>query len=160
MTHPHDTAWQASTDIGYAFEARVAEKLRRTQGVSLLRYERGNTRKGYDMSFIKDNIFKTVECKCDRMAERTRNFFIQTEKDGRPHGLMTTTASYWFISIERPETGPILVVRPVDLLKHLSDLIRLGAVKKVTKAGRSVNTTGYLMPLQALMQCQGLQTWE
>lgn len=157
---PRDAAWAASLDIGLAFEMRCAEKLRQSPGITDVRHDIGSTRKGYDMAFTRNGRPCTAECKCDKLAKQTGNFFIQTRKDGRAHGLITTTASYWFISIDDPAAGPILVIRPMDLLKHLSDLERQGGVKKVEKAGRSGNTTGYLMPVTALLACPGMHKWQ
>lgn len=165
MTHlreHHDPAWAASVRLGEAFEDRCVRLASRCPHTQRVFYTPKSKQPGWDFSFIGrlGTFFghPTVECKCDTMAHKTGNVFIQTGKNGKPHGLNITVATHWMIGIgEDPITCDVLVVQTEKLRRHI---LEMGGLHKVEKAGRSANTTGVLVPVERLLTCPGAYKWK
>lgn len=156
-----DAAWNVSLAIGKAFERRCVELVRKQPRTLQILYDPDGTQKSHDFSLTTTTgSYHTAECKCDTMAAHTGNCFIQTKKDGRPHGIVTTRAEFWFFNIGDPTTGDILVLRAIALYKHLSRLSESGQIRRIDGAGRSANTAGYLLTVAQLKSCPGAWEWK
>lgn len=155
-----DAAWKASLHIGKAFEKRCVDLVRAQPKTLQVLYDPEGRQKSHDFAWTTTTgSYHTVECKCDAMAATTGNAFIQSRKDGRPHGILTTRAEYWFFNIGDPLTGDILVVKALALYKHLAKLDEEGLIRRIDGAGRSANTTGWLLTVAQLKACPGAWEW-
>ena len=69
----------------------------------IFEYETFNMKQGYfkeydiEMSFKADDdiVHTTLEVKADRRARQTGNLAIEYESNGKPSGIITTTATWW-----------------------------------------------------------------
>ena len=113
--------FQSDLALGKVYE-QLAIKYLKQKGEALLDYPEGYC-KQYD--FITDK--SSYEVKADRMTHKTGNLFIEYECSGKPSGLSTTDAKYWFYFILMPENGYRAYKIPTEFLKG------------VAEAGRTVN---------------------
>lgn len=75
---------------GESIEYKILELIKET-------YPSANKKKGYFKEYDIEipEISTTVEVKYDEMSAVTGNLVVETEFDGKPSALNTTTADYW-----------------------------------------------------------------
>ena len=75
---------------GESIECKILELIKET-------YPSANKKKGYFKEYDIEipEISTTVEVKYDEMSAVTGNLVVETEFDGKPSALNTTTADYW-----------------------------------------------------------------
>lgn len=84
-----------------------------------------------------------VEVKTDRIADKTKNAFIELYSRGKPSGLSTTKADYWIYKIQK--TGLCLII-PVHFLKELCKRIYNRNGKTLKRGGDNNTSEGILIP--------------
>jgi hypothetical protein len=104
--------------------------------------QKGETLKDYPEGYCKQYDFLTntssYEVKADRMTDRTGNLYIEYECSGKPSGISTTDAEYWFYFILMPENGYRAYKIPTNFLKGLLPQAR------TTNGGDAYRSKGYL----------------
>lgn len=100
--------------------------------------------------------FYTVECKSDRIAHRTGNFYIEYKSRGRDSGLSKTRADYY--ALMTVDTNFHMVVKTEHLKKALRSWQMKCIKKKLPpentwrKKGGDDNTSiGMLVPIKELV---------
>ena len=98
--------------------------------------------KGYDI--MVPEIPCKVEVKYDIMSHMTGNFFIESNYDSKPSGIVTTEAEWW-VQVDKDEIMWILS----DTLHYL---IRQWRLKEISFTGshKSSPKKGYLVPKKKL----------
>lgn len=88
-----------------------------------------------------------VEVKCDRMAHKTGNIFIEVYSRGKKSGISTTEADYWVYVIQERE---VMLLIPVE---HLRDLCRkFHEQNGFVKGGDNNTSLGVLIPTTSLLK--------
>ena len=107
-----------------------------------------------DLKFGQDKenelikIFKEekVECKTDKLCQKTGNVFVEFEDAGRASGISITKATYYAFCLFKPERKcHIWVLIPTEILKKL--------MKKypVKSGGDNWEARGHIIPKQDLL---------
>ena len=69
---------------------------------------------------FKKEVEGQLECKVDRLCQKTGNVFIEFEDAGKPSGISKTTAAYYAIALYKKERKKqIWVLIPTEILKKL-----------------------------------------
>ena len=111
-------------------------------------------KKKYPNSFVVDGYNKefdieipekgvTVEVKYDQLSDKTGNYMFETEYDGKPSGIETTTANWW-LQVDNQRTIWI----DSTALKYILKDIR---VTKMGGIGDSKCKAGYLVPINKIL---------
>lgn len=112
-----------SLTTGKSYENEVCEIIRR-------KYPKAFVVLGYCKEFdiFVPEVRKKVEVKMDIKSEETGNFVVEIEFNGKPSGLMTTTADYWvFIDLAhyywvRPSNLKLIILEAgIDPAKFIGD---------------------------------------
>lgn len=93
---------------------------------------------------------KKIEVKRDLMAKRTGNIYIEYESRGKPSGISTTEADYYFIFIK----DDIFVGIETFELKKLCR--RYFNTYRDKKGGDNNTSKGILLPLEDLIKRNGI----
>ena len=103
-----------------------------------------NAYKGYDI-WIPE-LHSSAEVKSDLASNQTGNFVIETEFNGKPSGLTTTEATYWFLY----DGNELVMTTPKAIRKFIE---RSGATE-VTFTGRGDTKPkrAYLLRKQELFE--------
>ena len=93
-------------------------------------------------------IFKgeAVECKTDKLCQRTGNVFIEFEDAGKPSGISITKANFYAFCLFKPERNrQIWVLIPTTILKKL--------MKKypIKNGGDNWEARGHIVPKEDLL---------
>lgn len=120
--------------------------------------------KGHDLKFVEDLLIgeegerKLVdaltkgEVKRDFGAGKTGNVFLEVKSHGRPSGITTTDADYWFFVLDGPEfEGEVIVGIKTDRLREISEKITW-----VVRGGEKSH--GKLIPLRKLIGTKEIAT--
>jgi len=86
-----------------------------------------------------------VEVKCDRMAHRTGNIYVEVYSRGKKSGISTTEADYWIYIVEN---HPVIFIITVDKLMELCR--EFHAINGFTKGGDNDTSLGVLIPMSSL----------
>jgi hypothetical protein len=107
-----------------------------------------NAYKGYDI-WIPE-LHSSVEVKADLASNQTGNFVIETEFNGKPSGLTTTEATYWFLY----DGNELAMTTPKAIRKFID---RSGA-KEVSFTGRGDTKPkrAYLLPKKELFEASSV----
>ena len=89
------------------------------------------------------------ECKWDQKCEHTGNLFIEYECYGKPSGIATTTAKWWFTEYAR---GRILLVE-TSQIKTISDARK--RKHGMVRGGDYNEAFGVLVPISVLFPFHG-----
>ena len=95
---------------------------------------------------FKKEVEGQLECKVDRLCQKTGNVFIEFEDAGKPSGISKTTAAYYAIALYKKERKKqIWVLIPTEILKKL--------MKKypVKSGGDNWEAKGHIIPKQDLL---------
>ena len=95
---------------------------------------------------FKKEVEGQLECKVDRLCQKTGNVFIEFEDAGKPSGISKTTALYYAIALYKKERKKqIWVLIPTDILKKL--------MKKypVKSGGDNWEAKGHIIPKEDLL---------
>ena len=95
---------------------------------------------------FKKEVEGQLECKVDRLCQKTGNVFIEFEDAGKPSGISKTTAAYYAIALYKKERKKqIWVLIPTVILKKL--------MKKypVKSGGDNWEAKGHIIPKQDLL---------
>jgi hypothetical protein len=87
-----------------------------------------------------------VEVKCDRIAHKTGNIFIEVYSRGKKSGISTTQADYWIYVIQERE---VMFLVPVEHLKELCKKFH-DPDRGFVKGGDNNTSLGVLIPVVAL----------
>jgi len=98
---------------GEAGEDFIIEKLQELYGGVAVK---SGGAKGWDFSISNRGRIITVESKCDFMAAKTMNCFFETECNGKPSGLTSTTSDRWTYLL--PDNC-IYIFEPAKMLEWL-----------------------------------------
>lgn len=83
-----------------------------------------------------------IEIKCDRLALKTGNLYVEYAYKGRPSGISKTTADWWVFGLAEQD-GQVVrsLMVTTEWLKH--------AVKgcRAVKGGDNLDSMGYLLPM-------------
>lgn len=88
-------SWEESLKIGENFEVNRMNDIYNKIGLKCIKNELYSNLKLYDFT-IENGI--TIECKCDKKAEETKNICIETHCNNNESGILTTSADYWLIT--------------------------------------------------------------
>ena len=93
-------------------------------------------------------IFKgeAVECKTDKLCQRTGNVFVEFEDAGKPSGISITKANFYAFCLFKPERNrQIWVLIPTQILKKL--------MKKypIKNGGDNWEARGHIIPKEDLL---------
>ncbi len=100
---------------------------------------------GHEDDFKKE-VEGQLECKVDRLCQKTGNVFIEFEDAGKPSGISKTTAAYYAIALFKKERKKqIWVLIPTAILKKL--------MKKypVKSGGDNWEAKGHIIPKEDLL---------
>ena len=89
---------------------------------------------------------ETVECKTDKICQRTGNVFVEFEDAKNPSGISITKATFYAFCLYKPERDKqIWVLIPTKLLKKL--------MKKypIKNGGDNWEARGHIIPKEALL---------
>jgi hypothetical protein len=89
---------------------------------------------------------ETVECKTDKICQRTGNVFVEFEDAKNPSGISITEATFYAFCLYKPERDKqIWVLIPTKLLKKL--------MKKypIKNGGDNWEARGHIIPKEALL---------
>ena len=89
---------------------------------------------------------ETVECKTDKICQRTGNVFVEFEDAGRASGISITKAAYYAFCLFKPERkNHIWVLIPTAILKKL--------MKKypIKNGGDNWEAKGHIIPKEDLL---------
>ncbi len=94
----------------------------------------------------------SVEVKWDKRADETGNLYFEVEntRQGRPSGIMATTADYWCHVIG--EAGAEALLVPVARLRSF---LQEGNFRCRPTRGEDSNSRGMIVPREALAQLSG-----
>ena len=95
---------------------------------------------------FKKEVEGQLECKVDRLCQKTGNVFIEFEDAGKPSGISKTTAAYYAIALYKKERKKqIWVLIPTAILKKL--------MKKypVKSGGDNWEAKGHIIPKEDLL---------
>ena len=95
---------------------------------------------------FKKEVEGQLECKVDRLCQKTGNVFIEFEDAGKPSGISKTTAAYYAIALYKKERKKqIWVLIPTEILKKL--------MKKypIKNGGDNWEAKGHIIPKQDLL---------
>jgi len=83
-----------------------------------------------------------IECKLDRQARKTGNFYVEYESRGEPSGIATTEATWWAFGIENNNKDvETFVIASVPWLKaQLEKYV-------IVKGGDDDTSKGILIPI-------------
>ncbi len=87
-----------------------------------------------------------MECKADRLCQKTGNIYVETESRGKPSGINVTTAKYWAFClwVEKREAQTWAIVPTKILKKLMKDYpIKVG--------GDNYTSKGYIIPKEDLL---------
>ena len=95
---------------------------------------------------FKKEVEGQLECKVDRLCQKTGNVFIEFEDAGKPSGISKTTAAYYAIALYKKERKKqIWVLIPTVILKKLM-------VKYPVKSGGdNWEAKGHIIPKEDLL---------
>ena len=95
---------------------------------------------------FKKEVEGQLECKVDRLCQKTGNVFIEFEDAGKPSGISKTTAAYYAIALYKKERKKqIWVLIPTEILKKLM-------VKYPVKSGGdNWEAKGHIIPKEDLL---------
>ena len=82
-----------------------------------------------------------MECKADRLCQKTGNVYVETRSRGKPSGINVTTAKYWAFClwVEEREAQTWVIV-PTKILKKLMTNY------PIKKGGDNWTSKGYIIP--------------
>jgi len=87
-----------------------------------------------------------MECKADRLCQKTGNVYVETESRGKPSGINVTTAKFWgfCLWLEKREAQTWVLI-PTKILKKLMTKypIKLG--------GDNWTSKGHIIPKEDLL---------
>lgn len=87
-----------------------------------------------------------VECKTDRLCQKTGNVYIEIESRGKPSGVHTTKSKYYAICLWKEERKDnIWVLIPTKILKKLMTNYPVKA------GGDNWSSKGHIIPKQDLL---------
>ena len=88
-------SWEESLKIGEKFEKFVMDDIKTKLRINVLKNKDETKYKLFDL-IVKNG--KTIECKCDEKAEKSKNLCIETHCKCNESGILTTTADFWMIT--------------------------------------------------------------
>ncbi len=92
---------------------------------------------------------KKIEVKTERgMWQRTRNIAVEFESRGKPSGIATTEADYWFHNLAKDNEVICTLVFPVSVLRSYIE----SAQPRIVKGGDDMTSKLYLINLSELMK--------
>lgn len=86
-----------------------------------------------------------VEVKCDRMATKTGNIYVEVYSRNKKSGISTTDAEYWIYRLEENDTAFIVST------KRLKDLARFYFKGRFINGGDNNTSKGILIPVKNLL---------
>ena len=90
---------------------------------------------------------ETIECKTDKLCQKTGNIFVEFEDAGKPSGIAKTKSAYYAICLYKKERNKkqIWVLIPTEILKEL--------MKKypVKSGGDNWEAKGHIIPKEDLL---------
>ena len=87
-----------------------------------------------------------VEVKCDRLAWKTGNIFVEVYSRGQKSGIATTQAHYWFFIIYGTSVSILI---STERLKELAK--RFYEPNNLVKGGDNNTSEGILIPLNQII---------
>ena len=95
---------------------------------------------------------KKIEVKTERgIWTRSGNIAIEIEWNGKPSGIMTTQADYWFHILEKDEQEICMISLPIEKLRQLV----LSTQFRRVKGGDDMKAVLVLIPLRNMFQILG-----
>jgi hypothetical protein len=91
---------------------------------------------------------KTIEVKCDRIAIKTGNVYIEYESRGKPSGIATSQADYWVYKFDEESA---IIFKTEALKNKLKKLVSLGIAKADIEGGDNKTSKGILLSLKDLL---------
>jgi len=86
-----------------------------------------------------------VEVKCDRMAHKTGNIYVEVYSRGKKSGISTTEADYWLYIVENKQ---VMFIIPIEKLRELCR--EYHALNGFKKGGDDDTSLGVLIPMTSL----------
>ena len=103
---------------------------------------------GYDI-FVPEKEHK-IECKFDRMSEKTLNIAIEFFDRDKPSGISTTTATHWIYKFHHNKEWKLAIGR-VEIWKKLCE------GERIVKGGDGWKAKMYLVPKVKLLRERGIK---
>ena len=90
---------------------------------------------------------ETIECKTDKLCQKTGNIFVEFEDAGKPSGIAKTKSAYYAICLYKEERKKkqIWVLIPTEILKKLMKNY------PVKSGGDNWEAKGHIIPKQDLL---------
>lgn len=88
-----------------------------------------------------------IEVKCDRMAEKTGNVFIEFRSRGKLSGLSTTQSDYY---VYKYNDNQAFIIQTDFLKKKCKELVRLNKAK-IIRGGDNNTSEGLLIAIRDLI---------
>uniref|UniRef100_A0A6M3IFU8 Uncharacterized protein n=1 Tax=viral metagenome TaxID=1070528 RepID=A0A6M3IFU8_9ZZZZ len=104
--------------------------------------------KGYDIEV--PSLKHRIECKFDRMSERTGNIAVEFECSGKPSGINNTKATHWIHKYHHDGKWLLAIAR-VSVFKQLCE------GQRVVKGGDNYSAKMYLVPKELLKKTKGIK---
>ena len=109
--------------------------------------------KKYPKAFIQDGYFLEwdiyipeldmgVEVKSDAQYQKTGNFYVEYECNGKPSGIAATKAKYYYIYLDK-----LYILKTEDLKDKCRKYLN---TKKDKKGGDNMASKGIIIPIQEL----------
>ena len=109
--------------------------------------------KKYPKAFIQDGYFLEwdiyipeldmgVEVKSDAQYQKTGNFYVEYECNGKPSGIATTKSKYYYIYLDK-----LYILKTEDLKDKCRKYLN---TKKDKKGGDNMASKGIIIPIQEL----------
>lgn len=106
---------------------------------------RKSTDRSWDLEFNHGSILYKVECKKDRLAPITHNFYFETSYCGQPSGIAKSVADYW---LHGEADLRVLLFRVNELRKYLNTQ----PLQRVEGGGDNASSSGILLPTRLALQ--------
>jgi len=105
--------WHSDLSFGKTYEEHATQFL--PQGETLVEFAPSEQFRGWD---FRSDKFK-YEVKADRLAHKwgMKTMFIEYECSGKPSGISTTEADYWFYFMVRPNGTSRRFLIPIQALR-------------------------------------------
>jgi hypothetical protein len=87
-----------------------------------------------------------IEVKCDRMAHKTGNLFVEIYSRGEKSGISVTQANHWIFKIEEKSLSLIV---STEKLKELCRIVH--QIDGMVKGGDNNTSFGVLIPIKLLL---------
>jgi hypothetical protein len=103
----------------------------------------------YDWRIRKGDVWTKYEVKCDRLAHKTGNLFIECQCSGKPSGIQTTKSDFYFVFVVDGRNIVDVYEIETSYLKALCASRKYGT-RCCYNEGRN-QSEGYIIPIKDIL---------